>query len=84
MKKMFFGAPSFNGDLSSWDVSSVTDMNYMFAVASSFNGDLSSLDVSSVTNMYNMFEGTDALSDGNKCVIHASFQSNDVWPYDWA
>merc|ERR1711988_1509872 len=48
-------ASSFNGDLSSWDVSKVTDMSWMFSGASSFNGDLSSWDVSQVTKMDNMF-----------------------------
>ena len=40
---MFYGASSFNGNLSSWDVSNVTYMEYMFADTSSFNGNLSSL-----------------------------------------
>ena len=40
---MFNGATSFNGDLSSWNVSSVTDMTYMFFNAISFNGDLSGM-----------------------------------------
>ena len=52
---MFYGASSFNANLSSWDVSNVTYMEYMFADTSSFNGNLSSWDVSSVTDMNNMF-----------------------------
>ena len=46
---------AFNGDLSSWDVSKVTDMSDMFIFAYDFNGNLSSWDVSSVTNMNEMF-----------------------------
>ena len=34
------GATSFNGDLSSWDVGQVTDMNSMFRGATSFYRDL--------------------------------------------
>ena len=52
---MFYGASSFNGNLSSWDVSNVTYMEYMFYGASSFNGNLSSWDVSNVIDMNNMF-----------------------------
>jgi len=45
----------FNNDLSSWDVSRVTNMKYMFWFASSFNGDISSWETSKVTSMYGMF-----------------------------
>ena len=55
MSFMFFNASLFNGDISSWDVSSVINMSYMFRDASSFNGDISSWNVSSVTNMADMF-----------------------------
>ena len=48
MYDTFYGASSFNGDLSKWDVSSVTDMGYMFDEASEFNGDLSKWNTSSV------------------------------------
>ena len=47
----------FNQDISSWDVSNVTDMNVMFLL-SSFNQDISSWDVSGVTSMIGMFSYT--------------------------
>lgn len=45
---------AFNGDISQWDVSNVTDMSFMF-YHSNFTGDISQWDVSNVTNMRNMF-----------------------------
>jgi surface protein len=62
MDYMFFIAQAFNGDVSSWDVSSVTTMSDMFQTASAFNGDLSSWDVTSVTNMYRMFRSASAFN----------------------
>ena len=56
MHRMFLGASSFDGDLSGWDVLTVTDMSRMFRGASSFDGDLSGWNVSSVTDMSGMFE----------------------------
>ena len=44
----------FNGDISGWDVSNVTNMSNMFLM-SAFNGDISNWDVSSVTTMFGMF-----------------------------
>ena len=34
---MFWGAESFNQPLNKWNVSNVTNMNYMFEDATSFN-----------------------------------------------
>ncbi|MGI9256439.1 MAG: BspA family leucine-rich repeat surface protein [Salinispira sp.] len=48
---------SFNGDISNWDVSSVTNMVRMFASATAFNGDISLWDVRAVTAMTLMFTG---------------------------
>ena len=45
----------FNGDISSWDVSQVTDMSNMF-LETPFNQDISSWDVSQVTDMNHMFD----------------------------
>ena len=82
MQELFYETP-FNGDISDWDVSSVTSMRNMFFYATSFNQDISDWDVSSVTSMDRMFDDAVALSDDNKCAIHGSFDSNDNWPYDW-
>ncbi|TXD49049.1 BspA family leucine-rich repeat surface protein [Polaribacter sp. IC073] len=56
MTSMFWGATTFNADLSSWDVSTVTDMAQMFRLAPAFNGDISSWNVSKVTSMFAMFD----------------------------
>ena len=53
---MFSWTP-FNGDLSSWDVSSVTNMYSMFFACHFNNNSLANWDVSSVTNMGQMFYG---------------------------
>ena len=45
----------FNGAISEWDVSKVTDMQCMFYGCKNFNKDISSWEVSNVTNMYGMF-----------------------------
>ena len=44
-----------NFDISSWDVSNVTDTEFMFYFCVNFNCDLSGWDVSNVTNMKYMF-----------------------------
>ena len=59
---MFKGASSFNGDVSKWDMSWVTDMSGMFDGASSFDGDLSNWDTSSVKWMNSMFENASSFS----------------------
>ena len=55
MHGLFFGATSFNADISKWHVSNVTNMFRVFDGAKSFNGDILKWDVSSVTNMESMF-----------------------------
>ena len=58
MERMFQDASSFDGDISSWNVSNVQTMNSMFLNAATFSQDLSSWDVSNVQNMQAMFRGT--------------------------
>ncbi len=45
---MFSDAYKFNGDISKWDTSDVTNMSSMLHGANSFNGDLSNWDTSNV------------------------------------
>lgn len=52
---MFSGATNFNGDVSGWDVSSVTDMTCMFEEATSFDRDLSKWNIGRDTKRYDMF-----------------------------
>ena len=50
-----FAKFDFNGIISSWDVSNVTNMSYMFYDCKKFNQDISKWDVSKVNNMRSMF-----------------------------
>ena len=50
-----FDGTNLNGDISSWDVSNVTNMSSMFNGASDFNQNISIWDVSNVTIMGGMF-----------------------------
>jgi uncharacterized repeat protein (TIGR02543 family) len=46
---------SFNENISTWDVSNVTDMGFFFSGASSFNQDIGKWDLSKVSNTSAMF-----------------------------
>ena len=57
-----FQNSSSNPNISSWDTSSVIDMNYMFYNATSFNQPIGSWNVSNVINMGSLFEGASAFN----------------------
>ena len=50
-----FKETDFNGDISSWDVSNVTNMSFIFWGCEAFNQDISKWDVSNVIDMQGMF-----------------------------
>ena len=53
MKKLFEDKKEFNDDISKWNVSSVTNMEWMFS-HTPYNGDISGWNVSSVTRVDSM------------------------------
>ena len=55
MSRMFSGAGNFNENITTWDVSNVTDMSYMFYIARKFNQPIGGWNTSSVTDMSFMF-----------------------------
>ena len=61
-KKSSYGLNKFNGDISKWDVSNVTNMYAMFSGATSFDQDISGWDVSKTINMKSMFFGATAFN----------------------
>ena len=54
MSELFYGI-DFNGDISKWYVSNVTNMKSMFFECKSFNQDISQWNVSNVIDMEHMF-----------------------------
>ena len=63
MGGMFYGATAFNQPLEQWNVSNVTNMQYMFQYVTRFNQPLEQWNVSNVTDMYGMFQGSGMSSD---------------------
>ena len=57
-----FKRTNFNGDISNWDVSNVTDMRGMFYSCVLFNQDISNWDVSNVSDMAFMFNGCESFN----------------------
>ncbi len=57
MRELFNKFKTFDGDISEWNVSNVTDMSDMFN-GSEFDGDISKWDVSNVKDMTDMFRSS--------------------------
>ena len=57
-----FEETDFNGDISSWDVSNVTNMHAMLGGCKQFNQDISKWDVYNVTSMNSMFYGCNSFN----------------------
>jgi len=57
-----FEDSTFNGDISSWNVSSAEQMYMTFGSTTAFNVDISSWDVSSVDSIRNLFSGATAFN----------------------
>ena len=91
---MFKKASAFDGDLSNWDVSTMTSLRYMFNGAPAFNGDISNWDVSKVTGMTYMFGTASAFNgdisswdvssveDMDYMFLHASDFNGDISSWD--
>jgi len=54
---MFYGASTFNQDISNWDVAAVVSMASMFEGATAFNQNISAWNIHNVTDMSSMFAG---------------------------
>ena len=67
----------FNGDVSGWDVSKVTNMTRMFA-GSPFNKDISKWDVSSVKNMEAMFTNSSFNGDISSWNVSSVINMSDM------
>jgi surface protein len=77
LNKAFYNSTNFNSNISSWNVSNVTNMTSMFENAIIFNQNISGWNVSNVTNMTSMFQNSTAFNNNNT-LMNWSCNSNLV------
>ena len=59
-------ATTLFGEISEWDTSEVTDMQYLFSGADAFNQDISKWDTGKVTDFTHMFHGALSMTETYK------------------
>ncbi len=62
IQNFFQACDAFNGDITRWDTSSITNFGSLFNSCNIFNGKIGVWDTSSVTKMNGMFTGCDAFN----------------------
>jgi surface protein len=85
MEDLFYQNSLFSQDISSWDVSNVTNMSKMFE-ESTFNQDISNWDVRNLTNAYAMFKDNSVFNQplenwnvGNVSKMGRMFEGNSAF-----
>ena len=85
MEELFYQNSLFSQDISTWDVSNVTNMSKMFE-ESTFNQDISNWDVRNLTNAYAMFKDNSVFNQplenwnvGNVSKMGRMFEGNSAF-----
>tara|TARA_R110000751_G_scaffold65819_1_gene134518 strand:+ start:1372 stop:2211 length:840 start_codon:yes stop_codon:yes gene_type:complete len=79
LQNSFRNCTLFNGNISNWNVSSATRMDFFFFNCAAFNQDIGSWDVSNVTTLNKMFQGATLFNqnigawDVSSCTVFTSF-----------
>ena len=79
LNHMFEGAINYNQDISSFDVSDVSDFSYAFKNSTAFNQSLANWDISNAVNMNNMLDNTN-LSNVNYASTLTSWANLESTP----